>query len=79
MKEELKKREIQDIKECEELIETYEIKLNLREKTVIAEEDKYDLIDVDDQLLTPDQIKKKRLQKMHKTSSINREERKKKL
>ena len=60
------------------MIEDLEIKLKLKERKEKTDSEKYDLVDIADELLNADQIKKKRMQKMHKSSSIMRDERRKK-
>jgi len=49
------------------------LKLGLREDAAAAnpdkDKDKYNLLDTDDQFLTPDQVKQKRIQKMQKTAA----------
>ena len=60
------------------MIEELEIKLKLKERKEKSESEKYDLIDIEDEFLSPEQIKKKRIQKMHKTQSVAREKLKKK-
>ena len=73
LKEEFRRRDIKDHQECQGVIEGLEVKLGIREKKVKSDKEKYDLVDVPDDLLTPEEVKKKRIQKMHKTSSENRE------
>lgn len=58
------------------MIEDLEIKLKLREKIEKTDEEKYDLLGIEDHLLDEEQIKKKRIQKMHKTSKVQRDIRK---
>lgn len=43
------------------------------------EEEKYNLLDIADEFLTPEQLKMKRIQKMQKTAAVMREERKKQM
>lgn len=74
----LKERGLKDVAECEQIIDDLEIKLKLKERKEKTESEKYDLLDVDDQFLSEDQIKKKRVQKMLKKSSEARQELKKK-
>lgn len=78
IKEELKKRGIACVKELVEQIDHLEVKLNLKQKKVLTDAEKYDLIDRPDEELTEEQLKRKRVQKMQKSSSIAREEKRKK-
>ena len=48
VKQELKQRDIKDQKELEQMIDDLEIKLKLKNKKEKTEEEKYDLLDVDD-------------------------------
>jgi len=52
----LKERKIKDSEECEQMIEDLEIKLKLKEKVVKTDEEKYDLVNIEDRLLTDEQI-----------------------
>lgn len=78
LKKQLEDRGIKDLEELEETIENLEIKLGLRVKREKTDAEKYGLIEIPDDLLTPEQVKTKRIQKMHKTSSEMREVRRKK-
>ena len=55
------------------------IKLNIDQETGQGEttEQKYHLLERADQMLTPDELKVKRIQKMQKTAALIREEKKK--
>ena len=48
----LKERKIKNSEECEQMIEDLEIKLKLKEKKILTDEEKYDLINIEDRLLT---------------------------
>ena len=73
----LKDRGIKDLAECDEIVDDLEIKLKLKERKEKTDSEKYDLLDIADDDLTEEQIKKKRIQKMQKAQAVNREERKK--
>ena len=63
LKEELEQRQIEP-KEYEKRIRILQVKLGIAEEI----QPKFDLINQNDEFLTPEQLKQKRIQKMHKTA-----------
>jgi len=72
-REELVNRGFKSVEEFEKRLAQLQLKLGLREDAAAANPDKdkekYNLLDTDDQFLTPDQVKQKRIQKMQKTAA----------
>lgn len=71
-KEELDNRGFKSVDEFDKRLAQLQLKLGLKEDDTAnpnKEKDKYKLHDIDDQFLTPEQVKQKRIQKMQKTAA----------
>lgn len=77
-KEELQHRGLSSFEDYKKKIRFLQMKLGL--KTAAAEtktdEEKFNLLDIADEFLSPEELKPKRIQKMQKTATQMREERK---
>lgn len=80
-KEEIQTRNLASIESYQKRIKFLSVKLGVTVKEDEADQteskDKYALLDIADEFLKPEQLKQKRILKMHKTASIMREKRKK--
>lgn len=63
-KEELSHRSISSVNEYNKKVKYLQVKLNIKQTEGKTDEEKYSLIDVADEFLTPEQLKQKRIQKM---------------
>jgi hypothetical protein len=54
------------------------MKLNIKSNNEVkaTDEEKFNLLDIADEFLSPEELKRKRIQKMQKTAAVMREERK---
>jgi len=78
-KEEIQSRNLANLESYQKRIKFLSMKLGIAttqpdDKT---SDDKYALLDIADEFLKPEQLKQKRILKMHKTASVMREKRKK--
>ncbi len=75
-KEELQHRSLSNYEEYKKRVKQLQINLGLKMPEVKNEEDKFNLLEIADEFLSPEELKKKRIQKMQKTAAQMREERK---
>ena len=75
-KEELSSRGINSHDAYVKKVKLLAVKLGIEKTPVEESKDKYHLLDIADEFLKPEEIKQKRIQKMHKTASEMREKRK---
>lgn len=77
-KEEIQHRGINTYEEYKKKVKYLQMKLHIKvpETTTKTDEEKFNLLDIADEFLTPEQLKQKRIQKMQKTAAVMREEKK---
>ncbi|CDW79283.1 actin-related protein 5 [Stylonychia lemnae] len=75
-KEEIQQRGISSVDEYKKKVKYLQVKLNIKQSEGKTDEEKYNLIDIQDEFLNPDQLRQKRIQKMQKTATLMREEKK---
>ncbi len=75
-KEELQHRSLSNYEDYKKRVKQLQINLGLKMPEVKNEEDKFNLLEIADEFLSPEELKKKRIQKMQKTAAQMREERK---
>jgi hypothetical protein len=77
-KEEIQHRGLTSFDDYKKKIRFLQMKLGLKVATTEAktEEERFNLLDIADEFLSPEELKRKRIQKMQKTATAMREERK---
>ena len=68
LKEVLASKGYKNVDEANKRISVLQVKLNKNTNPLESNEDKYNLLNIPDEELLPDQIKQKRIQKMQKTA-----------
>ena len=77
-KEEIQQRGLSNFEEYKKKVKQLQMKLNIKSNNEVkaTDEEKFNLLDIADEFLSPEELKRKRIQKMQKTAAVMREERK---
>lgn len=75
-KDELQHRSIANYEDYKKRVRQLQVTLGLKPPEVKPDEERFNLLEIADEFLSPEELKKKRIQKMQKTAQIIREERK---
>jgi hypothetical protein len=75
-KDELQHRNLSNYEDYKKRVRQLQVNLGLKAPEVKPDEERFNLLEIADEFLSPEELKKKRIQKMQKTAALIREERK---